>query len=156
MKITDLIEPERVFVGMRASSKTQLLRGLAQQASKFIGMSERTVLDALNAREQLGSTGVGEGIAIPHARIDGLSNFFALFTRLDRPIDFIAIDEQPVDLIFLLLSPAGATTDHLAALACVSRRLRDRELAQRLRATKQPAQLYEELTKGEIGESPRT
>jgi nitrogen PTS system EIIA component len=155
MNITDLIVPERVFAGVHASNKTQLLRDLALRASKFIGLNERTVLDALNAREQLGSTGVGEGIAIPHARIDGLSSFFALFIRLDRPIDFAAIDGQPIDLVFLLLSPAGSTTDHLAALACVSRRLRDREVAHRLRAAKQPTQVYEALTKDSVGESAR-
>ena len=145
MNITELIQPDRVLGGLRVSNKAQLLRELARRAAVHIDVGEQQILDALNAREQLGSTGVGEGVAIPHARIEHLSHFFGLFAHLDRPIDFAAIDGQPVDLVFLLLSPAGSSSDHLAALACVSRQLRNRGVATRLRATSEPARLHEIL-----------
>jgi PTS system nitrogen regulatory IIA component len=145
MNITELIQPDRVLGGLRVGNKAQLLHEIARRAAAHIDVSEQQILDALNAREQLGSTGVGEGVAVPHARIEHLSRFLGLFARLDRPIDFAAIDGQPVDLVFLLLSPLGSSSDHLAALACVSRRLRNRGVATRLRATSEPAQLYELL-----------
>jgi PTS system nitrogen regulatory IIA component len=150
MNITNLIAPERVSAGSRAGNKAQLLQELARHAAEYVGMTERVILDALNAREQLGSTGIGEGIAIPHARIKGLSHFFGLFTRLERPIDFGAIDGRPVDLVFLLLSPEASSGDHLAALACVSRRLHSHEIARSLRATNDPRQLYRLLTNAGI------
>ena len=146
MNITDLIAPDRVIAALRVASKPQLLRELSQRAAALLAIDTPAILDALQAREALGSTGVGQGIAVPHARIAGLPDFFGLFARLERPIDFTAIDQRPVDLVFLLLIPDQAGNDHLAALACVSRRLRDRAAAAQLRAAKTDAELYAILT----------
>jgi PTS system nitrogen regulatory IIA component len=158
VNITDLIArdhmPDRVIAALRVSDKPQLLRDLSQRAAKLLAIDTQTVLDALEAREALGSTGVGQGIAVPHARIGGLHDFFGLFARLDRPIDFTAIDERPVDLVFLLLTPDEAGNDHLAALACVSRRLRDHDAAAQLRAAKTGAELYEILALQAAGSPP--
>jgi nitrogen PTS system EIIA component len=149
VNITDLIArdrvTDRVIAALRVSDKAQLLRDLSQRAAKLLAIDPQPILDPLVAREALGSTGVGQGIAVPHARIGGLHDFFGLFARLERPIDFTAIDERPVDLVFLLLIPDEAGNDHLAALACVSRRLRDRDAAAQLRTAKSGAELYEIL-----------
>jgi nitrogen PTS system EIIA component len=149
VNITDLIArdrvTDRVIAALRVSDKAQLLRDLSQRAAKLLAIDPQPILDPLVAREALGSTGVGQGIAVPHARIGGLHDFFGLFARLERPIDFTAIDERPVDLVFLLLIPDEAGNDHLAALACVSRRLRDRDAAAQLRTAKTAAELYEIL-----------
>ena len=131
---------------MRASDKSQLLRELSERAAKLLAIDTQTILDALRSREMLGSTGVGHGIALPHARVAGLEQFFGLFARLERAINFDAIDDRPIDLVFLLLIPEQAGDDHLAALACVSRRLRDRGVADGLRAAKTSAELYDVLT----------
>lgn len=145
MELGDLIGPDRVIASLRVTDKGQLLRELSYRASKTLGIADTLILDALCAREGLGSTGIGQGIAIPHARIDGLQRIFGLFVRLERPIDFAAIDAQPADLVFLLLIPASAGREHLAALACVSRRLRDLDVAQALRRTKSAGELYAQL-----------
>lgn len=145
MDITALIEPKQV-IRLRATSKPQLLQELAQRAAKSLGIDAQAILDALTTREGLGSTGVGHGVAIPHARVSGLARFFSLFARLENSIDFEAVDGRPVDLVFLLLIPANADKEHLAALACVSRRLRDHETARRLRATSEPHALYDLLS----------
>ena len=151
MEVADLITPQRVFVAMRASDKPQLLRDLSDRAAKLLAIDTQTVLDALRSREMLGSTGVGQGIALPHARIAGLPRFFGLFARLERPINFDSIDERPVDLVFLLLIPEQAGDEHLAALASVSRRLREREVTSGLRAAKTAAELYDILTRSSPG-----
>jgi nitrogen PTS system EIIA component len=153
VNITDLITPDTVIAALRVGDKPQLLRELSQRAAKLLAIDTQAILDALQAREALGSTGVGQGIAVPHARIAGLHHFFGLFARLERPIDFTAIDERPVDLVFLLLIPDQAGSDHLAALACVSRRLRDREAAAQLRAAKTESEIYNILT-GPASEAP--
>ena len=145
MKISDFIAPENVVVRLGVKDKPQLLTELSRRAAAPLLTDVRTILAALTAREELGSTGIGDGIAIPHARIERLPAPFGLFAHLDRPIDFAAIDDKPVDLVFLLLSPTGADSEHLAALACVSRRLRDRKVAERLRAARDPGALYDML-----------
>jgi PTS system nitrogen regulatory IIA component len=122
-----------------------LLRELARRAGPAVGVEAQAVLDALLARESLGSTGLGHGIAVPHARIAGVGRLFGMFARLEKPIDFAAIDEQPVDLVFLLLIPSGAGNEHLAALAAVSRRLRDKDVLRQLRAQKDPRRQFESL-----------
>lgn len=142
MELADFIGPDRVIAGLRVGGKAQLLSELSRHASKALGIPVPVILDALSAREALGSTGIGQGIAVPHARIEGLQRIFGLFVRLERPIDFAAIDAQPTDLVFLLLTPASAGSEHLAALASISRRLRDREVAQKLRRTKGERDLY--------------
>lgn len=134
MELTDLIGPDHVIDGVAATDKPELLNALALRAAKAIGIDAETVVGALSAREKLGSTGVGDGIAVPHARIPGLKRFFGLFARLARSIDFAAVDGKPVDLVFLLLIPDGAEGAHLGLLAAVSRQLRNREIARMLRA----------------------
>lgn len=145
MDIADLIMPGQVLAELRAGDKTQVLKEIGRRAATALGIDARIVVDALTAREQMGSTGVGQGIAVPHARLAGLARPFGLFARLPRPVDFAAIDGKPVDLVFLLVTPAGDGTDHLAALACVSRRLRDPQVARELRAAGDAALLYQRL-----------
>lgn len=146
MDITDLIAPDCVIVDLKAASKTHLLTELARRAAAAIGLPQKEIGDALEARESLGSTGVGAGIAIPHAKLGALGHFFGLFVRLDRPIAYDAIDSQPVDLVFLLLIP-GNTREHLTALATISRRLRDAEITKNLRASKNADDAYATLTR---------
>lgn len=145
MEIADLIRPDRVLAGLRASDKRQVLTELARHAGASLALDPQIILDALLRREELGSTGVGQGVAMPHARIPGVERPFCLFARLERPIDFAAIDATPVDLVALVLTPADANADHLAALACVSRQLRNAETARRLRAARSPAELCRAL-----------
>lgn len=142
MKIGDLIAPDRVIVGLRAADKTQLLQDLAGRAATVLSMDRRKIFDALLARENLGSTGLGKGFALPHARLEGLGGPFALFVRLARPIDFASIDERPVDLAILLLTPANSANHHLATLAALSRPLRDDVFVQKLRAAPDATALH--------------
>ena len=146
MDISDLVTPQRVIASLQAGDKPQLLRELSERAARQVGSDGEMILKALRSRETLGSTGVGQGIALPHARIVGLGHFFGLFARLERPINFDAIDDGPVDLVFLLLIPERAGSEHLAALAAVSRRLRQREVAARLRNANAAAELHDILT----------
>lgn len=145
MEITDLLARDRVVLGLAAGDKAQVLRDLSQRAGKIMGIDGQVVLDALEAREDMGSTGVGQGVAIPHARIVGLQGFFGLFARLDHPVAFDAIDGQPVDLVFLLLMPDRAGNTQLAALACVSRLLRDRHVAAGIRSAKDSLAIFQLL-----------
>jgi PTS system nitrogen regulatory IIA component len=133
MTIADIIGPAQVVVGLRASDKTHLLRELAGRAGQALSLDAQTIFDALQSREALGSTGFGKGFALPHARLEGLPNRFALFARLSRPIEFAAIDGQPVDLVILLLTPVGASNDHLATLAALARPFRDERFPRALR-----------------------
>jgi nitrogen PTS system EIIA component len=133
MRIGEIIDADHVVVGLRIGDKPQLLRELARRAASALSLDQRVILDALQAREGLGSTGLGKGFALPHARIDALSENFALFVRLVRPIDFEAIDDRPVDLVILLLTPVSVGNQHLATLAALSRPLRDETFVQRLR-----------------------
>lgn len=134
MEIRELIEPDRVLDRLGARDKAQLLAEIARRAADAAGLDSKAVLSSLNAREELGSTGVGRGVAVPHARVPGLPRLLGLFARLAHPIDFAAIDDQPVDLVFLMLIPAEAGNEYLAALSAVSRRLRDQEVVRRLRS----------------------
>ena len=133
MDLADLIEPGRVVYAGRASNKEQLLRDLASRVATLLNLDAQTICNALQVREELGSTGLGDGFALPHARIEGLDRLFGMFTRLNRPIHFGSIDGKPVDLVFLLLIPPAAGSEHLAALASISRYLRDNEFAAKLR-----------------------
>ena len=142
MPLTDLITPSSVIAGLKVNSKKQLLQELAARAAELSGQSERTILEILQQREKLGSTGVGNGIAIPHGKLAKLAKLFGVFARLDRAIDFEALDGQPVDLVFLLLAPEGAGADHLKALARVARLLRDAEIARKLRNSRDAEALY--------------
>jgi PTS system nitrogen regulatory IIA component len=133
MEISDLVTPKSVVSKLRATSKKQVLQGMAKRASEITGHSERSIFEVLMERERLGTTGVGNGIAIPHGKLAELDSLFGFFAHVVEPIDFQAIDDQPVDLIFLLLAPESAGADHLKALARVSRLLRDQSMCQKLR-----------------------
>ena len=146
MDIADILSPSAVVANLKASSKKQALQDLARRAAELLGLPERTVFDVLIERERLGTTGVGNGIAIPHGKPAGLDRLCGVFARLERPIDFESIDEQPVDLIFLLLAPESAGAEHLKALARVSRLLRDKSVCEKLRASESGDALYALLT----------
>src|ERR1700716_1519776 len=133
MLLTDLVAPNAIIPALKVNSKKQILQELAAKAADLSGQSERTVLETLQQREKLGSTGVGGGVAIPHGKLPKLGKLFGLFARLERPVDFEALDGQPVDLVFLLLAPEGAGADHLKALARVARMLPDPEIVGKLR-----------------------
>ena len=146
MEIADLIEPSGVIAKLRATSKKQALQDLARRAADITGQPERSIFEVLIERERLGTTGVGNGIAIPHGKLPGLDRLHGLFARLDKPIDYDSIDEQPVDLICMLLAPETAGADHLKALARVSRLLRDRSICEKLRGTESNDAIYALLT----------
>ena len=132
-ELSDLLVPEAVVAGMSAASKKTLFAALGAAAARAYGLDAAQVAERLTEREKLGSTGFGGGIAIPHGKLDGLKQVLGIFARLPKPVDFAAVDELPVDLVFMLLSPTDAGAAHLKALACVSRRLRDRGFAAKLR-----------------------
>ena len=146
MDLGDLIAPEGIVASLKAKSKKQVLQVLASRASDLTGLDQRDIFDILLQRERLGSTGVGHGIAIPHGKMGGLRQIFGLFAKLDDPIEFDAIDEEPVDLVFVLLAPESAGADHLKALARISRLLRDSSALEKLRGSKDRAALYSVLT----------
>ncbi len=146
MELADLITPAGVIPALRVTSKKQALQELAKRAAELTGQPERVIFDVLIERERLGTTGVGHGIAIPHGKLPSLDRLYCLFARLETPIDFDSIDEQPVDLICLLLAPEAAGADHLKALARVSRLLRDRGVCEKLRGTDSRDAIYALLT----------
>ena len=146
MEINDLISLEAIVANLRATSKKQALQDLARRAADVTGEPERAIFEVLIERERLGTTGVGNGIAIPHGKLPGLDRLYGFFARLETPIDFDAIDEQPVDLICLLLAPESAGADHLKALARVSRLLRDRSICEKLRGSDTAEAIYALLT----------
>ena len=142
MPLSDLVAPNAIMPALRVNGKKQTLQEVAARAAELTGQNERTIFEILVQREKLGSTGVGNGIAIPHGKLAKLDKLFGLFARLERPIDFEALDGQPVDLVFLLLAPEGAGADHLRALARVARLLRDPEVARKLRESRDSEALY--------------
>jgi PTS system nitrogen regulatory IIA component len=146
MEIADLISSAGVLPNLRVASKKQALQELAKRAARLTNEAERAIFEVLLERERLGTTGVGNGIAIPHGKLPGLDRLYGLFARLETPIDFDAIDDQPVDLICVLLAPETAGADHLKALARLSRLLRDRTVCTKLRGTDDPDALYALLT----------
>jgi len=146
MEINDLISSDTVIANLHATSKKQVLQELSRRAADLTGEHERAIFDVLMERERLGTTGVGSGIAIPHGKLQSLDKLYGMFARLEQPVDFQAIDERPVDLIFLLLAPESAGADHLKALARVSRVLRDQKICEKLRGTETPDALFAILT----------
>jgi nitrogen PTS system EIIA component len=142
MPLTDLVAPNAIIPALKVNGKKQTLQELAAKAAELCGQNERTIYEILLQREKLGSTGVGHGIAIPHGKLAKLNKLFGLFARLDRPVDFEALDGEPVDLVFLLLAPEGAGADHLKALARVARLLRAPEIARKLRESRDAETLY--------------
>ena len=149
MEINDLLAPEGVTADLKVTSKKQALQDLARRAAEVSGLHERAVFDVVMERERLGTTGVGNGIAIPHGKLSNLDRLHGLFARLGQPIDFQAIDERPVDLIFVLLAPETAGADHLKALARISRLLRDHNVCEKLRGTDNAEALFAILTESE-------
>ncbi len=149
MEINNLLVPEGVVADLKATSKKQALQDLAKRAAEVSGLHERAIFDVLMERERLGTTGVGNGIAIPHGKLANLDRLHGLFARLEQPIDFHAIDERPVDLIFVLLAPENAGADHLKALARISRLLRNNGICDKLRGTDSAEALFAILTESQ-------
>lgn len=146
MEIVNLLTPDGIVPNLRATSKKQALQELAKNSAEITGLHERVIFDVLLERERLGTTGVGNGIAIPHGKLSGIDRLHGVFARLETGIDFEAIDERPVDLIFMLLAPENAGADHLKALARVSRLLRDTVICEKLRGSDKAEALYALLT----------
>jgi len=142
MPLTDLVTPNAIIPALKVNNKKQAIAELAAKAAVLTGQSERDILEILLQREKLGSTGVGNGVAIPHGKLPKLGKLFGLFAHLDRAVDFEALDNQPVDLVFLLLAPEGAGADHLKALARVARLLRDPVVVNKLRESRDADALY--------------
>lgn len=147
--LSDLVTPEAVVSGVSAGSKKKLFALLADIAGKAYGLDPAHVAAQIGDREKVGSTGFGGGIAIPHGKIDGLDAVRGIVCRLDKPLDFGAVDDSPVDLVFMLLSPRAAGAEHLKALARVSRRLRDRAFTAKLRGAGSADAIYALLTEAE-------
>lgn len=147
MEIEDILAENCIVTSLKATSKKQVLEELAAKAAASTGLPEREIFDVLLERERLGTTGVGSGIAIPHGKIAGLDKLFGCFARLQDPVDFDAVDSEPVDLIFLLLAPESAGADHLKALARISRVLRDHAKCDKLRNAPTPEKIYGLLTR---------
>jgi PTS system nitrogen regulatory IIA component len=142
MSITDFLAPSAVFVDIRASKKTQLLEDLCWRAASILKVDADKITTDILKREELGSTGTGGGIAIPHAKIQALTKSFGMLVKLKQPIDFDAIDGQPVDLVFVLLLPATAEGEKVGTLAAVARKLRSPQTVARMRQAKNAAELY--------------
>lgn len=142
MDLSDLIEVSAIMPALKANSKKQLLQLLAEKAAAVTELPERVIFDTILQRERLGSTGVGNGIAIPHGKLSGVKKIVGVFARLESPVDFEALDDQPVDLVFLLLAPEGAGADHLKALSRIARVLRDNETVAKIRGTRDASAIY--------------
>ncbi|GHD15692.1 PTS IIA-like nitrogen regulatory protein PtsN [Tianweitania populi] len=142
MDLSDLIEVSAVLPALKANSKKQLLQLLAEKAASVTGLPERAIFETILQRERLGSTGVGNGIAIPHGKLAGVERITGVFARLEQPVEFEALDDQPVDLVFLLLAPEGAGADHLKALSRIARVLREGETVRKIRGTKDAAAIH--------------
>ena len=146
MPLSDLLAPNAIFPLLKVNNKKQMLQELSAEAAKSTGSDERKIFEILLQRERLGSTGIGHGVAIPHGKLPKIERIYGLFARLEKPIDFEALDSEPVDLVFLLLAPETAGADHLKALALIARLLRDSNIAKKLRNSRDANSLYAVLT----------
>ena len=146
MSLADLLRQDAVIPTLKINSKKQLLQELSAKAAQVTGLSEREIFDVILQRERLGSTGVGNGIAIPHGKLNSVNQIVGVFARLAAPVDFEALDDQPVDLVFLLLAPEGSGADHLKALSRIARVLRDGDMVAKLRKTDSASAIYAFLT----------
>ena len=146
MYLETLIEPAGILPALRANSKKQVLQELAEKAAELTGLPERELFETILQREKLGSTGVGNGIAIPHGKLPNLDHIVGLFARLSRPVEFDSLDDQPVDLVFLLLAPEGAGADHLKALSKVARLLRNADTVAAIRNSRDAGSIYALMT----------
>ncbi|HYM99272.1 MAG TPA: PTS IIA-like nitrogen regulatory protein PtsN [Aestuariivirgaceae bacterium] len=142
MPLTDLVAPQAIIPALKVTNKKQALQELASKAAALTAQNERQIFETLMQREKLGSTGIGNAIAIPHGKLPKIASLFGLFARLERPVDFEALDGRPVDLIFLLLAPENAGADHLKALARIARLLRDPDVTRKLRDSRDAEALY--------------
>lgn len=142
MPLSDFLTQDAIVAGLKVNSKKQALQELAEKAAAVSGLPEREIFDTLLQRERLGSTGVGHGVAIPHGKLAKVQKLFGVFARLDKPVDFEALDGEPVDLVFALIAPESAGADHLKALARVARVLRDGAVTQKLRAAQDVDAIY--------------
>ena len=149
MELSKFLLPEAVIADAKAGSKKRVLQEAARRAAEVYHLPESKVLAALQARELLGPTGMGNGVAIPHARLPDIEHVCGVFMHLETPVDFSAVDRKPADLIFVLLAPESAVTDHLKSLARVSRTLRNEATCQKLRSTRDAAALYAILLENE-------
>lgn len=149
MSLIELLSPDAVFAPVRCNGKKALLQEISERAAAITGVGDRDLFELLLQRERLGSTGIGDGIAIPHCRVPGLERMVGLLMRMDKPVDFDSLDGQPVDLLFVLLAPDHAGADHLKALARVARLLRDRSVLDRLRTAHDAAALYAIVTENQ-------
>jgi len=146
MDLSDLVSPDAVIPTLKVQSKKQAIQALAEKAASLTGVPEREIFDTLLQRERLGSTGVGHGIAIPHGKLVTFDAIIGVFARLETPIEFEALDGEPVDLIFLLLASEGAGADHLKALARIARVFRNNQITSKLRETRDADAIYSVLT----------
>jgi PTS system nitrogen regulatory IIA component len=146
MVVGDFLSPADAFIDVEAPNKNRLLKELSDRAASALGLSGGAIATHLLKREALGSTGVGGGVAIPHARLAGVARPYAIVARLKQPIDFAAVDDQPVDVVFLLLLPATTEGDQINALACVARALRDRQVLQSVRSATDGKALFTAIT----------
>jgi len=153
MLMSDILDPTAVKVLTSCTSKKRLFQDLGSLADSVSGLSAVDVVDALTERENLGPTAVGKGIALPHARIEGIEDVCGIFVRLEKPLDFDAADKQPVDLVFALLAPVNAGVQHLKALALVSRTMRNADTCAKLRANSDVAALHTLLTQTEANQA---
>ena len=153
MDVDELLSPDRMILGLRSASKRQLFQELSGVAATATGLDQAAILTALTQREKLGTTGIGEGIAIPHARVRDLKSLVGFFARMAAPVEYDAVDDAPVDLVFLLLAPDDAGTAQLKALARIARLLRDPEICARLRTEQETGNLHE-LLAGRIPGAP--
>ncbi len=142
MKISDIIKKSNVYADLKSGSKRNLLQELAQKAAVETGINERSIFDALLERENLGTTGFGGGTALPHARLENLDKIYGFFAKLETPMSYDSVDNRPVDLVFMLLSPDSSGADHLTALAQISRLLKNENTCEKLRSTNNPEELY--------------
>ncbi len=149
MPLTDLLAQDAVLPALKGGNKKQVLQDLSERAAAVSGLDARELFETLLQRERLGSTGIGRGIAIPHGKLAKADRLFGLFARLEKPVDFEALDGEPVDLVFLLIAPESAGADHLKALARVARILREPSTVQALRTTRDPSALFAVLTQAQ-------
>lgn len=146
MEISEILAPDSVLANLKSGSKKQLLQDIADAASKKCSWESHKIFEALLDREKLGSTGVGNGVAIPHAKLAGMEGIQGIFARLNKPVDYDAIDDEPVDIVFMLLAPEGSGADHLKALSRIARLLRDQTTLASIRNTTDADAIYSLLT----------
>jgi len=146
MDINEIINPARVLASLKPNSKKQLLQELADVGAEETAIEAHTIFESLLEREKLGSTGVGNGVAIPHAKLPGMDRIVGVFAHLNKPVTFEAVDDQPVDIVFMLLAPEGSGADHLKALSRIARILRNQSTLAGIRSSTDPEAIYSLLT----------